>query len=82
MSDDPWSRGTFAGTEEAQARLVADLAPDARVALLEQLIDVAPASGALQRARDEKQQSLDELWAAPTPAEVARPLHDGPAEAP
>jgi uncharacterized tellurite resistance protein B-like protein len=64
MSDDDWSRGTFRGAEEAQALIVANLTPDARVALLEQLLEVAIASGALQRARDDKQHALDELWAS------------------
>jgi uncharacterized tellurite resistance protein B-like protein len=63
VSDDVWARGTFAGAAEAQAQAVADLTAEARIALLEQLLEVAMASGALQRARDEKQQALDRLWA-------------------
>ncbi|MBK5306423.1 MAG: hypothetical protein JJD92_07025 [Frankiaceae bacterium] len=63
MSDDPWSRATFAGTEQAQAELIADLTPDERLALLEQLLEIAEASGALQRACEDKQRTLDEAWA-------------------
>jgi len=64
MTDDPWSRTTFAGTERAQADVVAALTTDERLALLEQLLDVARASGALQRSREAKQRELDEFWAS------------------
>jgi hypothetical protein len=64
VSDDPWSRATFAGTERAQADVVADLTTDERLALLEQLLDIAEASGALQMSREAKQRTLDELWAS------------------
>lgn len=64
MNDDPWSRGTFAGTERAQADVVADLNADERLALLEQLLEIAEASGALQLSRQAKQRALDELWAS------------------
>lgn len=62
MSVDPWARGTFEGTELAQARVIAGLSPDERVALLEELLVVAEASGALQRARREKQDRIDAAW--------------------
>lgn len=65
MSDDPWSRATFAGTEQAQAAVIADLTPDERLALLEQLVRLAEQSGALQRARADKQQALDAVWGEP-----------------
>jgi uncharacterized tellurite resistance protein B-like protein len=68
MSDDVWDRATFAGTERAQADLIADLTPDTRLDLLEQLLEVAEASGALKRAREDKQRHLDELWAGTTNA--------------
>jgi uncharacterized tellurite resistance protein B-like protein len=64
VTAEDWTRTTFAGTEQAQARIVADLTPDARLELLEQLLEIAEASGALQRARDEKQQAIDDLWAS------------------
>ena len=64
MSEDPWVRTTFAGTEAAQARVVAGLSPDERVRLLEELLELAEASGALQRARRDKQARLDAAWAA------------------
>lgn len=63
MNADGWDAATFAGAQAAQDRDISDLTPDARVALLEQLLAVAIASGALQRARDEKQRVLDEMWA-------------------
>ena len=62
MTGDDWDRATFAGTERAQAKVIASLTPDARIALLEQLIDVAQASGALQLAREHKQRALDDRW--------------------
>jgi hypothetical protein len=55
--DDGWERGTFAGTEGAR------LTPDERLVLLEGLLEIAEASGALQRARDDKQREIDALWA-------------------
>jgi hypothetical protein len=64
LSDDRWQEATFAGTEAAQARRLAALTPDARLALLEQLLELAEASGALRRAREDKQRTLDQLWAA------------------
>ena len=63
VTADDWARTTFAGTEQAQAQIVADLTPDARLELLEQLLEVAEASGALRLAREAKQEALDELWA-------------------
>jgi uncharacterized tellurite resistance protein B-like protein len=59
---DPWARATFAGTRRAQAEVIAKLTPDERLALLEQLLDIAEASGALQRAREDKQRRLDRAW--------------------
>ena len=64
MSADPWSRATFAGTETGQADVVATLTVDERLALLEELVALAEASGALARSRDAKQSALDELWAS------------------
>ena len=64
MTADDWARTTFAGTEQAQARLASELTPDARLELLEQLLEIAEASGALLRAREEKQRAIDALWAS------------------
>jgi uncharacterized tellurite resistance protein B-like protein len=64
MTADDWARTTFAGTEQAQAQLVAKLTPDARLELLEQLLEIAEASGALRRAREDKQRAIDDLWAS------------------
>jgi hypothetical protein len=63
MSDDVWDRATFAGTEQAQAQVIADLSVDERLALLEQLLEIAEQSGALARARQAKQAEIDALWA-------------------
>lgn len=64
MTAEDWARTTFAGTEHAQARVAAELTTDARLELLEQLLEIAEASGALRRARDDKQQRIDQLWAS------------------
>lgn len=63
MTADGWARTTFVGTEQAQAQIVAELTPDARLELLEQLLELAEASGALRRAREAKQKTLNDLWA-------------------
>ncbi len=63
MAEDEWAAGTFAGAADAQARAVADLTPTERVLLLEQLLELAAASGALQRSREAKQREIDALWA-------------------
>lgn len=57
-----WERASFAGTARAQAERIAALTPDERVALLEELLAVAEASGALQQSRVDKQRALDEAW--------------------
>lgn len=63
MSDDEaWAAATFHGTAAAQGDRIAALTATQRVALLEQLLEIAAASGALQRAREEKQRALDLLW--------------------
>ncbi len=70
MAGDVWERATFAGTETAQAEVIAKLTPAARVDLLEQLLEAAQASGALRRAREQKQRALDAVWGchrAPVP---------------
>jgi hypothetical protein len=80
VSNDPWGRATFGGTEQAQADVIAELTPDERLVLLEQLLDIAEASGALQRAREDKQRQLDEAWATtlePAPQRSAPHVLDG-----
>lgn len=63
VTAEDWARTTFAGTEQAQAQIVAELTPDARLELLEQLLEIAEASGALRLARETKQETLNDLWA-------------------
>lgn len=63
MAEDDWSAGTFDGAAAAQAARVAGLTPDQRMALLEDLLQVAADSGALQAAREAKQRAIDALWA-------------------
>ena len=62
MTDEVWDRATFDGTQTGQARVLAGLTPDERVELLEELLELAQASGALQSARAAKQRAVDALW--------------------
>ena len=65
MSD--WSAGTWEGLELAPARQVAAATPQQRMAWLEDALRLAYASGALQRARRERQRAADELWRGSEP---------------
>lgn len=56
------SVATWEGLELAQARRVAAATPQQRMDWLEQALRLAHASGALQRARRERQRAADELW--------------------
>ncbi|HEX3611748.1 MAG TPA: hypothetical protein VHU88_08695 [Sporichthyaceae bacterium] len=62
MTEPTWEAATFEGAAEAQAAAVAALTPTQRVELLEQLLEIALTSGALQRSRQQKQLALDQLW--------------------
>lgn len=62
MSGEDWSRETYAGTEAAQARVIAALTPDERLALLQELLALTEASSALQRSREDKQRELNAQW--------------------
>ena len=62
MATDPWEQATFTGTAEAQLVRLARLTTDQRLALLEQLLELAESSGALQRSRAEKQAAIDRFW--------------------
>jgi len=69
MTAEQWHRATFDGTRAGQARELARLTPDERVELLEELLELAQASGALARSRAAKQQAVDALWAGRAPAD-------------
>lgn len=60
--DDPWVCGTFEGTARAQAAVIAGLTAEERMLLLEDLLELALASGALQRARQDKQREITAMW--------------------
>jgi len=55
--------GTFEGLRAAQQLDIAALSPTQRVEWLEAAVDVAMESGALTRARDQKQAEIDAVWA-------------------
>ncbi|MGQ0631022.1 MAG: hypothetical protein ACT4P1_08255 [Sporichthyaceae bacterium] len=62
MGEQEWSAATFDGAAAAQARTIAALSPTERVVLLEGLLELAAATGALRRAREDKQRALDAMW--------------------
>ncbi|MGQ0464072.1 MAG: hypothetical protein ACT4QG_02010 [Sporichthyaceae bacterium] len=64
MAEGRWDAATFAGASTAQAEAIAKLTPDQRIELLEELLEIAAASGALERARRAKQAQIDTAWAA------------------
>ena len=69
MADESWTAASFAGAAAAQADVVAALSPTERIRLLEQLIELATASSALQRSRADKQRAIGALWgSSPDPA--------------
>ncbi|HVF21025.1 MAG TPA: hypothetical protein VNA14_12410 [Mycobacteriales bacterium] len=68
MPTDPmatdWSPGTFDGARRAQARDIAALTPQQRLEWLDTALDLALASGALDRVRAERARQAEALWAA------------------
>lgn len=62
--DIDWSLGTFEGVERERERRLQKTTPAERLAWLEDALALAAASGALARARADKQREVDELWAA------------------
>jgi uncharacterized tellurite resistance protein B-like protein len=64
VTDPTWQAATFAGAAAAQSEAVRLLTPDQRLQLLEQLLEVAVAAGALQRSREQKQRDLDLQWSS------------------
>lgn len=53
-----------AGTAAGPVQVIAALTPDQRLALLEEQLAIAASSGALQRAREQKQAAIDAMWAS------------------
>ena len=70
MSEADWSLGTFEGVRRDQARRAAAATPAQRIAWLEEMLQLALASGALQRERRLKQREIDKAWYG-LPAESA-----------
>lgn len=62
MSEHNWEAATFEGAAAVHARELAALTPPERVVLLEQLLEIAQGSGALQRERELKQREIDKAW--------------------
>lgn len=63
MTDFDWEQTTFDGVRRRQGRALAAASPAARLAVLEELLEIAEASGALASARKAKQRSVDDVWA-------------------
>ena len=62
-----WESATFEGAREVQARALATTTPDERFRWLMDALDLAAATGALRRARADKQVECDRLWEAGDP---------------
>jgi hypothetical protein len=62
MSDTDWTLGTFEGVRRDQARRAATSTVAQRLAWLEDVLQLALSSGALQRERQLKQRAIDEAW--------------------
>lgn len=62
VAPDAWAAASFAGSEEALRRSVAAATPQQRLEWLEDALALAQSSGALQRARRERQSACDRAW--------------------
>lgn len=67
VRDADWAGASFAGAAQAQAPRIRALSPQARMELLEELLELAEASGALERTRRDRQLAADAQWAGGTP---------------
>lgn len=59
---DGWEAATFEGVARVQEHALAATTPDQRYQWLMEALELAAASGALARARAEKQAWCDRLW--------------------
>lgn len=59
---DPWATATFAGAERELRRSVAAATPQQRWEWLESALVLALSTGALERARRERQSACDREW--------------------
>ena len=57
-----WESATFEGAADVQARALAATTPDERFRWLMEALDLAAATGALARARADKQDWCDRIW--------------------
>ena len=57
-----WESATFEGVQQVQARALGATTPDERFRWLMEALELAEATGALARARAEKQAACDRLW--------------------
>lgn len=58
-----WEAATFKGAEREREHRIARATPAERLAWLEEALRLAAVSGALQRARSERQAACDREWA-------------------
>ena len=59
---DPWAAATFSGAERELRRSVAAATPQQRWEWLEDALALALSSGALERARRERQSACERKW--------------------
>lgn len=57
-----WEAATFEGAKDVQARVLAATTPDERFRWLMEALELAAATGALARARADKQAECDRVW--------------------
>lgn len=57
-----WDAATFDGARELHARALARTTPDERFRWAMEALELAASTGALQRARTDKQAECDRLW--------------------
>ena len=70
-ASEDWSAATFEGTDAQQRRDAATAPPARRLAWLEEALRLTEASGALARARRERQAQCDQWWRAGTSGPAA-----------
>lgn len=66
-----WEAATFEGLERIRAADLVRTTPQQRLAWLDEALKFAYASGALARAREDKQREIDRIWSVQ--AQVADP---------
>jgi len=62
-TDNSWDAATFDGARRAQMAAIAQTTPTQRMEWLEQALNLALLSGAVERDRTRRQMDIDAAWA-------------------